>query len=211
MAKRFTATEKWIDPWFCGLGERDRLFWIYILDNCNHAGIWQVNKMLLNTYFPDYDPDPTKFEGRIEVLTPEKWFIKKFVEFQYGTLNPENRAHHSVISILKKEGAYKGLVRSLQGRKDKEQDKDMDKDKEKAVVTSEGMFKKPTTQEVEAYAKTIGFALSGGKFVDHYEARGWKYKGGIPMKNWKAAVRTWKTNGFGANGVEKVDPDAWRR
>lgn len=29
-------------------------------------------------------------------------------------------------------------------------------------------------------------------FIDFYEARGWKYNGGTPMKDWKAAIRTWE-------------------
>ncbi len=49
-----------------------------------------------------------------------------FIEFQYGNLNPENRAHKSVIDQLVKyqikEGAYKGLTRPLQGCKDMDMD-----------------------------------------------------------------------------------------
>jgi hypothetical protein len=65
-------------------------------------------------------------DGRIEVLG-DKWFMPKFVEFQYGNeLNEDNRVHRSVIEMLKKEGAYKGLVRAIQGCKDKDKDKDKD-------------------------------------------------------------------------------------
>jgi len=127
MAKRFTATEKWIDPWFTGLAPIDKLFWIFLLDNCDHAGIWQVNWPLVQFHIKDYVFNEQVFNGRIKQLNPEKWFIPKFIVFQYGELNPENRAHLSVICILKKEGAYKGLITTFQGRKDMV--KDMDKDK----------------------------------------------------------------------------------
>ena len=53
-------------------------------------------------------------------------------------------------------------------------------------------FTKPTPEEVSEYAKSIDFDLEGNSFVDYYEARGWKYKQGQPMKSWQAAVRTWK-------------------
>ena len=132
MAKRFTDTEKWKDPWFCSLTERQRGFWMYLVDNCNHAGIWQVNWPLVSFYFPESDGLKhcvEVFNGRVVVLSEEKWFIGKFVDFQYGTLNPENRTHKSVIDILNKEGAYKGLARSSQGRKDKGTDKDKGLDK----------------------------------------------------------------------------------
>ena len=62
----------------------------------------------------------------------------------------------------------------------------------KSTRTREG-FVRPTPQDVEEYSKSIGFALDGNAFCDYYEARGWKYKGGVAMKDWKAAVRTWKT------------------
>ena len=53
-------------------------------------------------------------------------------------------------------------------------------------------FVVPTPEEVSEYARSIGFELDGTHFVDYYSARGWlisKY----PMKDWKAAVRTWKS------------------
>lgn len=138
MAKRFTATEKWIDPWFTGLAPIDKLFWIFLLDNCDHAGIWQVNWPLVQFHIKDYVFNEQVFNGRIKQLNPEKWFIPKFIVFQYGELNPENRAHLSVICILKKEGAYKGLIRGLEAPKelDKELDKDKDKDKDRDFISS---------------------------------------------------------------------------
>ena len=141
MAKRFTSTEKWIDPWFCELQPLEKLFWVYLLDNCNHAGIWQVNWPLIRFHLGDFEFEPRNFDGRIKVLTEEKWYISKFVEFQYGELNPENRAHLSVIHILEKEGACKGLTRGLQGRKDMDMDKDKDMDMDnKSVVKVKEQF-----------------------------------------------------------------------
>jgi len=128
VAKRFTATEKWLDPWFCNLSIVDRLFWIYLCDNCDHSGIWQVNLLLVKTYFPGYEPNPAIFGDRLKILTPEKWLLTKFVEFQYGKLNPTNRAHQSVIAKLQKEGAYKGHTSPFQGAKDKDKDKEDVKD-----------------------------------------------------------------------------------
>ena len=53
-------------------------------------------------------------------------------------------------------------------------------------------FIKPSVQEVTAYAESIGFNLDGQQFVDFYESKGWKI-GNSPMKDWRAAVRTWKS------------------
>ena len=54
-------------------------------------------------------------------------------------------------------------------------------------------FIRPKPNEVEDYAQKIGFSLDGNHFCDYYEARGWQLNTG-PMKDWKAAVRTWKRN-----------------
>lgn len=125
MAKRLTATEKWIDPWFCSLGIQDKLFWIYICDNCDHAGIWNVNWPLVKFHIGEYDFKKEVFNGRIDYLDNETWFLRKFVFFQQkiaslSELNPANRCHSSIINILSKKGMIspleapcKGLARVL--------------------------------------------------------------------------------------------------
>jgi len=53
-------------------------------------------------------------------------------------------------------------------------------------------FMPPTTTEVKDYANSIGFtALNPEYFKDYYESKGWMI-GKNKMKDWKAAVRTWK-------------------
>lgn len=52
---------------------------------------------------------------------------------------------------------------------------------------------RPKPEEVTRYAEQIGFKLNGNHFCDYYESKGWLV-GKTPMKNWQAAVRTWKHN-----------------
>jgi len=61
------------------------------------------------------------------------------------------------------------------------------------TINNNKTFIKPNPLEVSSYAKEIDFVLDGEYFCDHYEARGWKLNN-ITMKDWKAAVRTWKRN-----------------
>lgn len=61
------------------------------------------------------------------------------------------------------------------------------------TINNKRTFIIPTASEVSSYGKEIGFLIDGEYFCDHYEARGWKLTSGI-MKDWKAAVRTWKRN-----------------
>lgn len=60
-------------------------------------------------------------------------------------------------------------------------------------TNNKNTFIRPKADEITAYSKEIGFTLDGNQFIDHYEARGWLI-GKNPMKDWKAAVRTWKRN-----------------
>ncbi len=70
--------------------------------------------------------------------------MPSFVRFQYGKLNPENRAHKSVIDLLMKNGVNpetlapsKGLDSPSEGCKDKDKDKDKDKEEEKDLLLNQ--------------------------------------------------------------------------
>ena len=51
--------------------------------------------------------------------------------------------------------------------------------------------KHPTVEEVRAYCEERGNKVDPETFVDFYESKGWLI-GKNPMKDWKAAVRTWE-------------------
>lgn len=132
MSKRFTDTEKWDRPWFLGLPPEYKVFWTYLCDKCDRAGVWYVNFSLASFMIgTTIDPERAKqlFSKQIQVLDETRWFIPSFIPFQYGELNPSNRAHTSIIAQHQSlfQGPYKGLTSPLQGAKDKEQDKEKKK------------------------------------------------------------------------------------
>ena len=43
MAKRFTDTIKWKKRFFRELSNEYKLLWLYLVDDCDHAGIWEVD------------------------------------------------------------------------------------------------------------------------------------------------------------------------
>lgn len=62
-------------------------------------------------------------------------------------------------------------------------------------------FQKPNVEEVRAYIveRNNGLTAQDAEtFVDFYEAKGWKI-GNQPMKDWKAAVRTWENKRKGGS------------
>ena len=75
--------------------------------------------------------------------------------------------------------------------------KDKDKDKDKVIKESvrekepPKRFTPPTRDEVQAYCTERGNNVDVDRFVDFYTAKGWMV-GRNPMKDWKAAVRTWE-------------------
>jgi hypothetical protein len=86
MAKRFTDTNKWNDEWFCELDNQEKLVWLFILDSCDHAGIWKKNLRLLNFQIGSTfveDDLRTIFAGKF-IEVNDKWFIPNFIKFQYG-------------------------------------------------------------------------------------------------------------------------------
>lgn len=52
-------------------------------------------------------------------------------------------------------------------------------------------FKPPTVEEVEEYCTERGNSINAERFIDYYTSNGWKV-GKNPMRDWRAAVRTWE-------------------
>jgi len=139
MAKRLTDTNKYKKPFIRSLPGPYKIFWDYLYLDCDHAGIWIVDFEIAQLYIgkdmPICREDALKYfnngEKRIiEIDNGSKWFISPFIDFQYGELNEANRAHNSVMQILKKYSLLKKknkpLISPLQGDKDKDMVKDMD-------------------------------------------------------------------------------------
>lgn len=60
------------------------------------------------------------------------------------------------------------------------------------------VFIKPSIEELKIYMIEIGMNDISEKWFDYYESNGWLV-GKNKMKNWKAAVRTWKNNNLTNN------------
>lgn len=113
MAKRFSDTEKWSDPWFSELTPELKLLWLYILDSCDHAGIWNVNQKLAEFKMgitPPWgdggDKIPEGFRQRVfgSPKNPGYWFIPKFLSFQYGRRFGKGDAFGSALEKIDSKG-----------------------------------------------------------------------------------------------------------
>lgn len=71
-------------------------------------------------------------------------------------------------------------------------------------------FAVPTLGDVTEYCRERGNSVDPQRFVDYYEANGWRV-GKNPMRSWQAAIRTWERNGFAnSNGKPKAEPIKYR-
>jgi hypothetical protein len=88
MSKRLSDSEVWKKSWFYDLEPKFKLFWFYILSDCDAAGIWAVNlKLAENIIGAKYEPEILldKFKLQIIVINGGSyWFIVDFIKFQYG-------------------------------------------------------------------------------------------------------------------------------
>ena len=154
MAKRFTDTEKWKKPFIRLLKAPYKLLWLYICDDCDHSGIWQVDIEVAEIRIGeklDYNKAIIFFNDKIIPLdNGAKWFIPSFIEFQYPSgLSENNKAHTGIIKNLERYKNeienYKPLESPLQGDKVMVmvKDKVMDKDKVQVIMpfTSDNFIK----------------------------------------------------------------------
>jgi uncharacterized phage protein (TIGR02220 family) len=134
--KRFTDTDKWRDPWFRKLSAGAKLAFLFIVDNCDNAGVWDADMELANFSIGMEIPWEKVRESlgeRLEVLKSGKWHLKKFVNFQCGELSEECKPHAAVIRLLNKHGiqrASKGYPKGMNTLKEKDQDKDKERDED---------------------------------------------------------------------------------
>lgn len=134
MAKRMTDTDKWRDDWFVSLAPQHKLLWLYLVDNCDHAGIWRVSSAVAAALIGSpvaLDEAKQAFGDRIQVLEGGYWWLTKFIKFQYNLpLNPSNKVHLSALKLLSQHGIdtspfqapSEGLASPYQGVKDKDKD-----------------------------------------------------------------------------------------
>jgi len=192
MAKRFTDTEKWKKGFVRSLPPAYKLLWLYMLDDCDNAGVWQVEVEVASIRIGAKlnEKEALKLFGNnvISFDDGSKWFIKEFVKFQQGVshiaeLNSNSNPHKSILRIVEQ---YKLLEL---------EDNPIEIIEEIKQAKKSKRFKKPTLDELEHYCIERQNKVDIQKFFNFYESNGWKV-GKNPMKDWRASVRTWESNSF---------------
>jgi len=143
MAKRFIDTELFNDSWFMNLTPHSKLFFIYLITNCDNAGIIDLNIRLaqfqtgIEQLYNSFETVKKEFgEKRFVHLQENYYFLPNFIRFQYPNgLVSGVKAQQSVILKLQNFNinlnSLETLNKQLGGSYLTPQDKDMDKDKDK--------------------------------------------------------------------------------
>jgi hypothetical protein len=193
--KRFTETQKWEDPWFRKLRPEMKLLWLWILDRCDSAGVIDPDLELASFQIGFQYPMDTlsEFDGRVVGIVGGKFFIPKFIEFQYGRLSEDCRAHGPAFQSLKKHG-LEGYPKGIHTLQVKVKVKDEVKDEEKEEMPKPKS--RGTVDEFHQFFASIGLPQSDADYTFHkWQGNGW-VNGKNPIRDWKATVRQWKAGNF---------------
>lgn len=106
MAKRFIDTGLFEDEWFSELSTNGKLFWVYYLTRCDHAGILKYNRRLMEfqTGIKNIDTVVQEIGNRLVRVNEQLLFCPKFIEFQYpdfpkSKVKQQDSAHKILLSL----------------------------------------------------------------------------------------------------------------
>jgi hypothetical protein len=138
--KRFTDCDKWRDPWFRRLSVQAKLVWLWLLDNCDNAGVIDVDIELAAFQIGEEikrDALNNELKDKVEKLPNGKVWIPNFIHFQYSVggkklFSSVCKPHQVVLESLEKNGLIdrvrdtlpKGYGKGPRKEKDKDKDKD---------------------------------------------------------------------------------------
>lgn len=152
MAKRFVDNEIWKKEWFQDLSLKHKILIKYIFENCDIAGVMEMNyrlaSFLIGEKITKTDIEEiNNAKEQFYFIDNNKIYIRNYIEFQYGTLSDNCKPHKPVIEKLKKYGilerVWKGFAKGIDTLEEKEKEqykekeKDKDKDKEKEISNSD--------------------------------------------------------------------------
>jgi hypothetical protein len=206
---RFTNTDKWNDKWFHGLTPHAKLLFMFLTENCDNAGIYEIDMnflVFLTGLTEDQLKDAIDQIRGSYVISKDKTrlWLKNFLKHQKKLpLNDKNNNHKQILMILREnvrnESKFMGCSEMIALIPNESA---YAIDKENVPKIPRHQFIKPTLTEVSNYMKSLKFddyEREADRFMHHFESNGWKV-GRNPMKSWVGAVNTWIMNWYDRRG-----------
>lgn len=197
MSKRFLDTGFLDQKWIRKLTPEKKIFLIYLMLKCDNAGIIDLDIEDAEFWIGKKIGNPLEFLPEsylILIQNSSKYFMPKFIEWQYGNLKSDKNIvkqarqileKHSLIDNefnLKLDNIYIKLTQELPENQVTSNSNSKDNSKGKEVEKN----LKPTLEEFIQYFQENGYskelALRAWK---GYEAANWHDSQGKKIKNWK--------------------------
>lgn len=204
--KRFTDILKWEKEWFLSLEINDKLVWLYLLDNCDEAGLWNVNWRLCSmlTGVPLTECPKALEHQLVETNHDKVVYIKDFMEFQYPDFLSKKSS--MIIMCIKRLIKY-GVIQqedfdnaqNQSGNQSAGRVQDIDIDKDKVIKTKKDVSLKSIDEkflnDLQDKYLDVDVYLEFDKFKDYLTSKGKRYK------DYQAGFRNWVKSPY----VEKTD------
>jgi len=192
MSKRFIDTNLFSDEWFMDLSKDGKLLWLYLITNCDHAGLISINAKLcrFQTGIKSLETTYKELGNRLVTISKGFIFIPKFITFQYPNFPYSKvRAQVSAINRLKEFNLFdedtETLTKGLTNSYGNVHGNDNGLGNEQKGI-SKAKFKPPTENEVIEYFKEKGYKISAAKKAfEFYNVANWIDSKGNKVKNWK--------------------------
>jgi hypothetical protein len=116
MSKRFIDTNLFNDDWFMDLSKDGKLFFVYFITNCDHAGILKLNKKLIEfqTKIKDLEIVIQELGKSLIRVRDNVFFMPKYINFQYPDFPKSNvKQQESALRILIEHGMYDQKTNSI--------------------------------------------------------------------------------------------------
>ena len=231
MSKRFTSTLKWRDGWFHRLSLHAKVVFLYVVDTCDAAGVWEPNHSVaeaeigftavgvkldwqavikeLNApvdsgWQPKTDePRPALPSQRVMFTKTGKYWVANFCRFQYGKLRAGYPMHVPALRSLAAHGLLETYAQLFpEGIAE-----------EAKRGTAAASFPKPRPVPTMAEVRGWPEAKDMGEddlqlFFHHYAACGWRQPNGKLYSLPPSLLAKWRAMGRARPVPELSCPEA---
>jgi hypothetical protein len=226
------ATERWDDRWYTGLTPTCKMILEYIQGTCDVSGVWEPNFEVaefkigftatktpidwsemfeeLNRIPPDrlkngdVPPSGRKLIPHVVILPSGKWWLVRFIAFQYGRqgmdffLSDSSPLHIPIFRKLAEHGLWQKFIEFFPDCVPK----GMKLNPPNSLVGRRGL---PTLEEVRGWPEAAGMEDADIRmFFYHHKSLNWRI-GGVLAESFPDLLEKWR-----ARAERDRGPDAWK-
>lgn len=149
---------------------------------------------------PQIDKDNNKHEAKIKNLQKAGKISAEKRQQMLTNVDICQQMSTDVNDRIRSRKEKQEEEREEERKKERSKEKKIEEEREEDTQKKRDVlrFAPPTVDEVRSYCRERGNQVDAQRFIDYYTSNGWKV-GRNPMKDWRAAVRTWERSGAGSS------------